>query len=385
MKTHVRSAHMSPKGCLTALPRRALSPALALSRRFVWRLLAAMFFISCSAMAQPLSLESITSAYDHKVERLGCYELQYKEELIQIQPDVAEQTTERWVTLLVDGLKFRREVVGVGPQVSTEQIPLIETYDLEQFRSMCGKSGLIRPMSTADAYNQGLYTPVALAGLHDSSSFYTPDPTDGVCVSPMDMRAFLRAPETTLFSETVRLNNEEACVLEYQKVEGSPLIRVWLSIEKNFTLLKAETSMQNRNGESVVVTHMVNSDFEEVAPGLYIPHEAEFRNDTSAMLFDGKPEPVRITRCVLDRLTPNAASAPDSFRLVFPDDVIVRDETSMRDASGETAQEPDSSPPVNGLGKFGAIALSTASAIFVVGLLTLVIRHKRHTRMKRRE
>jgi hypothetical protein len=180
-----------------------------------------------------------------------------------------------------------------------------------------GLGQILAAQAAFTIYNELAFTPIGLAGLHDSSTYF--DPGDGGALPFMtDVRALAREPNAVLQVDPVDLNGEQAYVIEWPGNLPHPMHRVWLSAEKNLCLLKCEVYRLNNTGEYAVLTRSVNSDFEEVKPRLYLPKRSTFQ----ALGIEGQT-PGQTKELELVSVDLAVPVNEDHFLLDFPEDIHV--------------------------------------------------------------
>lgn len=323
------------------------------------RTLLSIFFalilcISFQSAAQDMSLQKIGEIYQKKLAEVGSYRIRYREHTVDKRASATTHDLRREFQLLLGDVGFRREG-WVEDSKGGALIPfLIQTNDPEQSRSFSfsadGKSGSgnMRPkLAPMEAYSTNAYTPLGLAGLHDSHSVAPGDTSNFMT----DICALAHDTRSRLVEEPVVLDGEKTYVIEWPAGAPQPLLRFWLSADKNLALLKYE-SLGNSQGRGSPDIQVVNTDFTEVAPGLFLPRKSEFRRAESAAL----PSQV-ITLEVISYELGVPVSAEDC-RVSFPNGVHVDDR--IAGMSYRAGQSPTVEERIEGVTKRMAKSLHNA-------------------------
>ena len=131
-----------------------------------------------------------------------------------------------------------------------------------------------------------------------------------------DVRALVKDPRAVLLEDPILLDGEEVQILEWPAGEPHPRFRFWLSKTRNFALLKCVCFLDEQ-GEHVPWIETRNTDFEEVAPGLFLPRTSEFHRREMR----GLSAQVMTMESVAYEL--KVRTTPDDFRVAFPEGIGV--------------------------------------------------------------
>jgi hypothetical protein len=291
--------------------------------RTVSAVLIAFSFISQSASA--LTLEEIEVAYAKKIEQLGAYQLRYAKRIEDKKSGVIT-SAHRYVHYLISSEIGYRLETSIVKDAQKPPVPFhTKTDNQHRFRVLSftndGKPhmGTIRPASSpSSAYDQIMFTPIGLAGLHDSSPFFTVG-TGNTYMS--DIRALAQDPQAVLSKEPVTLQGEKAYLVEWPADAPHPTYRFWLSTTKNLALLKCESYILNNSGVYEMLVQTTNEDFVEITSGLFLPRKSEFRRPERQEL---SAQVMTIEAISFDL---NIAASPDDFSVYFPDGTHVNNRT----------------------------------------------------------
>lgn len=281
-------------------------------------LLASVLFATSSAAGTP-TLADIGQRYAQKQETLGAFEMEYREitETHEAgKPVRITNNVKRWLNS-DSGYRIELSVVDIQ---SGQPVPFVTVTDNgDQHRSLTfdamGKPahGSIAGARPHDGVYQ--YTPVGLAGLHDTSNA----PGAGTAEFLSDIRALAQDSRTRLVEEPVSVDGEAAYLLEWPKEGEHPMMRFWLSADKGLALLKYES--YDRSAGNRTSTRVRNSEFLEAVPGVFLPQHSEFS------VLPAPPDNSRQTVTVqLMSHALNTDVSPTDLRLAFPEGLPVHDQ-----------------------------------------------------------
>ena len=274
--------------------------------------------------ASPLTPEEIAAAYSEKLDLLQPYRVRYKVTNTTESEDGTDKVLTRVIEILVDSPKYRKSVwteTTPGGQLVHVLTEIDNGAEQRNIRySTSGRPGsgqILSPQPDSAIYDQLVYSPIGLAGLHDSSSVYTPGSGSGFPLMT-DIRALALEPDAVLHTESETLDGAEAYVIEWPKTAPRPDQRWWLSADGNLSLLKYESYRLDTAGEYVTLTRSTNRDFGEILPGLYVPKRSEFQR----LAFDPQlpPQTIALELISIDLAVPVKDS---DFLLEFPEDIHV--------------------------------------------------------------
>jgi hypothetical protein len=299
----------------------------------VLRWLIALCTLLLSMNAWALTLEDVAQVYQQKQETLGTYRLKYREEWEATESDGSMLPVRNVVVLLTDGVRFRKEWM---PEVSPDGTPrsiYTTVWDGEDHRRLSSNEAgrlysgsVLEPLSPSQAYSANNFSPVNLAGLHDSSSYWQPG-AGGLQPFMTDIRALARDPESRLLPEQVQLDGEKAYVIE-QGEANAVRLRVWLSAEKNLNLLKYESYIHDQSGNWTPMHSVTNSEYSEVEPGLWLPGKSESRNLNEKWAADN-PGIIQLQTFEFLSLETQVQTTDDDFRIAFPPGLMINNQAGL--------------------------------------------------------
>ncbi len=266
--------------------------------------------------ANALTLQDIEKAYDAKLEALGDYRVQYLLCVEYTESGAVTSGHTRTERVLSGEGGYRIEQLNPGDARAPAMLQTVQTDNRKQFRTLAFTNngipefGTLQPARKAVAFYDALtYTPLGLAGLHDSAQR---DDLEGDLPFMSDVRALVKDPRAVLLEDPILLDGEEAQILEWPAGEPHPRFRLWLSKTRNFALLQCVCFLDEQ-GEHVPWIETRNTDFEELAPGLFLPGKSEFHRREMR----GLSEQVMTIESVTYEL--KVRTSPDDFRIAFPD------------------------------------------------------------------
>lgn len=266
------------------------------------------------------TLEDIERAYQRKQEALSTYRATFRIVTSFKEADGSTQVRDQEHTLTKGLSGYRIERSVVDPESSEPTPWTIATYNGEQRRSLSfrasgePRTGGIAPPERFS--NTCIYTPVSLAGLTDTSA----NPEMGTPRFMIDIRALAADEKTRLLDEPVLLNGEPAWVLEWPATSEYPIFRFWLSAERDYAFLQYETYDHAVPGKPRPNTRLVNSAFEEVAPGIHLPRKSVFQ-----VLAVNRSNPGQTTDVRLQTIDVGLETTPADFHVEFPDGLPIHD------------------------------------------------------------
>lgn len=294
----------------------------------LWRLvqLCVVAWLCTPVSALGLTLEQIVRIYEQKIEKLGAYQVRYYKNIEDTRSGriVSEHHYAEQVLASESGYRFEVSILNAP---GSEPVPLtFQTNDKDQFRSLSFTSkgapntAAIKPANRPfEAWDKILYSPIGLAGLHDSSRCTAPGDSG---TFSNDIAALARHPRSRLVEEPVMLGDEKAYLIEWPAGVPHPSKRAWLSADKNFALLRYESYDPDESGKYQTLTQEINTDFVEVTPGLFLPRKSEFRCAEDSQI---PAQVISITAISYDL---GIQISPEDIRLTFPDGVRVDDQIS---------------------------------------------------------
>ena len=290
-------------------------------RRFVMAAWVVAIVCACACPgANALALQDIEKAYDTKLEALGEYRIQYVLSVEYTESGAVTSGHTRIERVLSGEGGYRIEQLIPGDALAPAILQRVQTDNGQQCRTLAftnngiPESGILQSASEAVAFYDALtYTPLGLAGLHDSARR---DDLEGYLPFMSDVRALVKDPRAVLLEDPILLDGEEVQILEWPAGEPHPRFRFWLSKTRNFALLKCVCFLDEQ-GEHVPWIETRNTDFEEVAPGLFLPRTSEFHRREMR----GLSAQVMTMESVAYEL--KVRTTPDDFRVAFPEGIEV--------------------------------------------------------------
>ncbi len=299
-------------------PKRLDDLSLRHFAKISW--IAAFVFLLVCSRANALTLQEIERAYDDKMETLGAYQVEYSL-FIEFKESGAVTSSHTHIErVLSSGEGYRIEQLAASNPQTSPVFLRVQTDDRRQFRVLqftnAGTPDMatIRPADEPPAfYNALVCTPLGLAGLHDSAQCVN---LEGLRPFMSDVRALSHDSKTVLIKDPVVLDGEEAYLLEWPAGELHPQFRFWLSKTMNLALLKY-AYFSEEQGEFLPWIETRNTDFEEVAPGLFLLRKSEFRRREMR----GLPGLVMTVETVSYAF--EVVTSPHDYRVAFPQGIRV--------------------------------------------------------------
>lgn len=248
--------------------------------RFLRGVVVVCALILACAAARAVTLEEVAAVYAKQLELLQPYRLRYKETITWPQDDGTDKVNTRVVELLVDKLRYKESIwTESGPEGQLVPDSTVTDNGTERRHISHGGRGIgqiMSPYSAQGIHLDMIWTPLALAGLLDSSVFEAQGDRSLVA-GPSDIRALALKPDSALLANPETLDGKQAYVLEWPKSKQHPKVRLWLSADEKLSLLKGELYLPNAKGEYLLRSRTINRDFSEVRPGLFLPTQSEIQ------------------------------------------------------------------------------------------------------------
>jgi len=238
------------------------------------------FLLFASNAAVAVTKEEIASAYNDKLEWLNTYRLQYTEHKTSFNADGdVTMENDRAYEYLSKGEKVARfewviDSAGESPQQTLKDVQN-ERQKGKLWYSSGNPSIAEIDLSRADEerVTHGAHTPIAYSGLHNGRIAQDGQPSDSA--ASRDLRLFLEGDSVHILLETQRVGNYVCVVAEKRDKQGRPKIRHWLSPDMQYALCKTEIYNNSENEDPLVRMRILNADFSEIEPGLFIPSATE--------------------------------------------------------------------------------------------------------------
>lgn len=342
--------------------------------RFYLRWLLTILLLSgVCASAQEVTKEDVIRIYEQKlalVER--CRVTFNNADAITAQGETHHRIRNR-ETFYIAGTKIRIETYVLNGAGDFEPLSFItddgEEYRQQSFGNGVPDFGAIR-RSESDPINRmaGLFsTPLGHSGLisYDVLGVYRSEDGPSI-IGGHDVLGVVRSANAVVHGDMRTAPNGEPAVLVEHIRSGGTILRFWLSTERNLALLHFELAYE-RDGAEVVSTRVENSDFEEVAEGLFLPRLSSFKSSGGPPGMESSS-----TACVDAQYDLNPAMEADLFRLDFPAGVQVQDDILeiIYDVgeNGEALSERPMKPVMRISRKFLTGAAMAAMVTLVVAL-----------------